>query len=104
MKRYWWKTGSGRIELHIAMNDARTALRSRPCNDDIASLRNVPYLRRQLAKISPSVLLGELREYGAWNNAELADHDANLTRLLWLACCDVAEGQGGPVEVDEVTL
>lgn len=104
MKRYWWTTGSGRIELQIAMKDARAASHPGPCDADVDRLRGVPYLRRQLAKIAPSVLRGELREYGAWDDAELADHDANLSRLLWLACCDVAEGHGEPVEVEEVTL
>ena len=32
-----------------------------------------------------------LREYGAWDAEELADHEANARRVLWLACGDVKE-------------
>lgn len=32
-----------------------------------------------------------LRGYGAWDDAELADHDANLNRLVWLLGCDLRE-------------
>ncbi len=63
------------------------------CDDDIAALRQVPAIRRQLDKIKPETLQAELREYGAWDDAELADHDANLSRILWLLCGDIVEGQ-----------
>jgi hypothetical protein len=32
-----------------------------------------------------------LRGYGAWDDDELADHDKNLNRLVWLAGCDLRE-------------
>lgn len=32
-----------------------------------------------------------LKQYGAWDAAELADNDANRTRMLWCAACDIAE-------------
>ena len=32
-----------------------------------------------------------LRGYGAWDETELADHDANLDRLVWLTGCALAE-------------
>lgn len=32
-----------------------------------------------------------LRGYGAWDDAELADHDTNLSRLVWLAGCMLRE-------------
>lgn len=31
--------------------------------------------------------------YGAWEVKELADHDANLNRLVWLTGCAFAEGE-----------
>lgn len=104
MKRYWWTTGSGRIELQIAMEDAEYASHTGSCDPEVYNLRTFePYIKRQLDALAPSVVRDELREYGAWDYAELADHDANLSRLLWLACCNIAEGEGEPVEVEEVT-
>ncbi|MGO4441370.1 hypothetical protein [Rhizobium sp. RAF56] len=32
-----------------------------------------------------------LRPYGAWEDAELSDHQTNLERLVWLAGCDLRE-------------
>ena len=46
----------------------------------------------RLAKIDPAILRDELREYGAWDENELADHDQNLQRLLWLAAGDIVDG------------
>jgi len=38
------------------------------------------------------MLKKELREYGAWDEVELKYHAINLRRLLWVACCDISEG------------
>jgi len=32
-----------------------------------------------------------LSGYGAWDDDELSDHDANLNRLVWLAGCNLRE-------------
>jgi hypothetical protein len=34
-----------------------------------------------------------LKGYGAWEPEELADHDANLDRLVWLTGCALGEGE-----------
>lgn len=33
----------------------------------------------------------ELKEYGTWDIVELADTEENKRRILWIACCDIAE-------------
>ena len=48
-------------------------------------------IAEQLAKLDPKLLASELKERGAWDEAELADHDQNLQRILWIAACDIAE-------------
>jgi len=50
-----------------------------------------PAINRQLKKLDPALVAVCLKEYGAWDAAELSDHTDNLTRLLWCACCDIAE-------------
>lgn len=87
----WWISSSGRIELRIPMEQARSCSHAGACDNDIAALRKNPAIKRQLDTISPDTLKAELKEYGAWNAAELADHEANLDRILWIACCDLAE-------------
>lgn len=32
-----------------------------------------------------------LAAYGAWDDGDLANHDENLRRLVWLAGCDLRE-------------
>lgn len=32
-----------------------------------------------------------LASYGAWDDGQLADHDENLRRLVWLTGCDLRE-------------
>lgn len=32
-----------------------------------------------------------LRDFGAWSDAELSDHQENIERVLWLACCELGE-------------
>ena len=34
-----------------------------------------------------------LKGYGAWDDEELADHDENLARLVWLTGCGLAEDE-----------
>lgn len=93
-KTYHWCTGSGRIELELTRDQFESGSHSGACDDDIATLRRVPAIAAQLEQIEPALLSEELREYGAWDDAERADHDANLSRLLWLACGDLCDGEG----------
>lgn len=89
----WFSTGSGRIGFQIAENDAAQASHPGDCEADVKELRQKPYIAEQLIAIKPEVPAEELKEYGAWDDKELSDHDQNLTRLLWLACGDIADGR-----------
>lgn len=90
--KVWWSTGSGRIELELDRDDASSGSHSGACDDDIAELRKVPYIAKQLESLDPRLVSDELKEYGAWDESERADYDANLDRLLWLACGDITDG------------
>jgi hypothetical protein len=57
----------------------------------VKALRQVPKIKRQLDKIDPELLRSELKEYGAWDANELANHEDNLDRILWIAGCDIRE-------------
>lgn len=58
---------------------------------DVMRLSQERKIRRQLEKINPEDLKRELREYGAWDDEELADHAQNLQRILWIAAGDITE-------------
>ena len=88
----YWTSSSGGIELNITRKQAEACAHPGPCDSDVLELSGVPAINRQLAKIDPASLREELREYAAWDDIELSDHDANLQRLLWLACGDIVDG------------
>jgi|SRR5580704_1534557 hypothetical protein len=87
----WFTSGCGRIEIGMTMDDANSAAHQGQCDEDVLALSKVPEIARQLEAIDPIVLVRELREYGAWDENELADHRQNLQRILWLACNDITE-------------
>ena len=43
----------------------------------------------------PADCAAYLKGYGAWDDAELADHDENLRRLVWMTGCALRETQDG---------
>lgn len=89
----WTYTSSGRIELNITKRQAAIGYHQGQCDEDINELRQVPAIKRQLVKLNPEILLNELKEYGAWNDEELCDHDANLSRILWIMCGNIIDDQ-----------
>ena len=86
-----YTTGSGKIEIEITKKQAIKGYHSGQCDQDIAELRQIPAIKRQLARINKAVLIDELKHWGAWAEEELQDHDENLDRFLWLACADIVE-------------
>ena len=86
-----YTTGSGKIEIKITKNQALKCYHSGRCDQDIAELRQIPAIKRQLAKIDKAVLINELKHWGAWSDEELQNHEGNLDRFLWLACADIVE-------------
>lgn len=87
----WWSDGSGRIELRIGLQDARGCSHSGQCWSDIVALAQEPYVQTQLGRLSATAVRTAVRDYFADDRESLYDHQSNLRRLLWLACCDLAE-------------
>lgn len=57
----------------------------------INEMRQLPEVVAELSEIDPVKLIEELREFGAWGLDELADHNENLNRILWIACLNIQE-------------
>lgn len=87
----FWTDGSGRLNLEIKLEDAQSGSHQGRCDEDVAALRRVPYIAAQLEQWSEDDVRAELSEYGAWDDEDLADHETNLDRMLWLACGSVVE-------------
>jgi len=86
----WWCTSSGRIELRLKLDDAAIGYHGGLCDDDIAYLRTLPYIADQLKALDENLVRDEVAQYSDWDTD---DHDANLNRLLWIACGDLEEEQ-----------
>lgn len=97
----WWTSSDGSINLQMTREQAASVSHSGRCDDDVEALRRVPAIAAQLEKIDPSDAREELEGYGAWDEEELADHSANLDRIVWQAGCAIAEGQCDPEETDQ---
>ena len=87
----YWTDSSGRIELKMTKREAQSASHIGQCDADVLALSQRPAIARQLAKIDPAQLRDTLREYGAWDDEELADHAQNLQRVLWIAAGDIRQ-------------
>lgn len=87
LKTYWGKWFQGRAAIcplpEAAIADCSA---SGPVDDAVA------YWVDRLQLEAPAWLLREhLKEYGAWDRADLCNHRANLERLLWTWASDCAE-------------
>ena len=90
----YWTSSSGRIELNIPQGLESVGYHSGACDSDIAELMELDSIKAQLSAIVPQVLSDELKEFGAWDDLELANHGDNLARILWIACGDLVDGKG----------
>lgn len=89
-----------RFTLELSAEHARQGSHQGACDADISELLTLPEIASQLDSIDPAKIANELREYGAWDDAELQDADQNRARILWIACGDInTEGKsaGQPV-------
>lgn len=82
-----------RFEIKLTLKQAQAGSHQGQCDDDIYFLRKLPSISAQLNGLDPGKVKDELREYGAWEDSELSDHDSNLDRILWLACGNIAEDE-----------
>ena len=87
----WYNSGSGRIQIKMSLAQAQSASHPGRCDEDVAALLKDRNISWQISKLDPKVVKDELKEYGAWDDDELADHDANLARLVWLAAGDIVD-------------
>ena len=81
-----------RFDIQMTKAQAQSASHPGPCDADVEELIKVPEIRRQLAKLEPAKLAEELKEYGAWDDEELADNEQNKRRIIWIAAGNIAEG------------
>ena len=86
-KLYWYISGSGMVEFQITGECVSDCSHSGQCFPE------VEYWEKQLdwSNIDPDAIRSELREFGAWDDQELANDLDNRHRILWSAANDISE-------------
>ena len=59
-----------------------------PCDADVKRWAQITDLE-EIA--TPDAIRAELREYGAWDDEELADDEQNIRRILWIAAGNIRD-------------
>lgn len=71
------------------------------CEEDVIRCMELPEVKAELAEIDPEQLRKELSEYGAWDDEQLADHNANLQRILWIAAGNIQDEEKANKALDK---
>ena len=79
------------FDLYFTRQDVDSVPSSGRCDDAVKIIAKKPYIVRQFANIDNSKLSNELSGYGAWDDIELQDKQANIERIIWIACGDIKE-------------
>lgn len=79
------------FDLYFTQQDVDSMPLSGQCDYTVQAIAKKPYIIRQFAAIDNSKLVNELSEYGAWDDTELQDKQANIERIVWLSCSDIKE-------------
>lgn len=80
-----------RFEIKMTLEQAKSVAHQGRCDEDVTELLKDKKFRRQFNKIDSESIAAELKEYGAWNEEELKDIEANLERITWIAGCNIVE-------------
>lgn len=83
--------GTRGLEIEMTVEQALDASHRGQCDDDVAALLRHPEIAAQFDAMSPDEIRAALKEYGAWDDEQLADDHENRLRALWSAACDIRE-------------
>ena len=80
------------FEIELTKKDALSMAHQGQCDDDVkAFLKTNKKIHNQLNKIGSIAIAEELKNYGAWDETELADEEANKERIVWFAAWQIKE-------------
>lgn len=88
----YWSSSDGSLQLEISLEDAESGYHTGQCDDDIEGLRKLPHIRSQVFNWDEDDVREELINYG-YDPNDLENSYDNESRLLWLACGSIVDGQ-----------
>ena len=80
--------------IKMTLSQAKLAYHQGQCDEDVAALVATPAIVKQLRDIGPVRIMLELREFGAWDDEELMDWEANKGRIVWIAAGNIVDEHG----------
>ena len=80
----------GSIELPLDIIES--CYHTGDCSKDIKECIELPEIKAELSEIDPMQLINELKEYGAYTDEELSNHNDNLERIFWIAAGNIHDG------------
>lgn len=84
-----------RFEIKMPFGAAKDCSHQGQCDEDV---RHWAGKIERPSDCTVENLAAELKEYGAWDAEELADDEANWSRIVWLAAGNITEGFKAPVK------
>ncbi len=82
------------FKLMMQYGNAKACCHSGSCDDDCEAVRNIPYIRKQLDRLSNEQLESAAREYGVeFEKYEGRDipRDVLEIYIVWLSACDIVD-------------
>ncbi|SAK58933.1 hypothetical protein AWB81_01770 [Caballeronia arationis] len=86
-----WSSPCGRLDLELTATQIFSVNLVGLQDQEIRRLSEDPDVKDQTAFWAAEVVAAHLREYGAWSEEELKDHQANIQRTLWTVCCELRD-------------
>jgi hypothetical protein len=86
-----WTSACGRLEIDLTAAQIFSVSMAGPRDREILKLSEYPDVLDQTAYWEPEAVAANLREFGAWSEEELKDHQANIRRTLWTVCCELRD-------------
>lgn len=78
--------------IQMTKKDALSMSHQGQCDDDVSHfLKTNKSIKKQLAAIGGEAIASELKGFGAWDETELADVEANKERIVWEAANRIRE-------------
>jgi hypothetical protein len=75
----------------LTYEEAKKGYHQGNCDEDIKELLKLSHIKEKFDKIEPYSIKAYLKEYGAWDEFELSNVEANKERFLWLKCAEKQE-------------
>ena len=93
LEHEWWLWKANVEDVLRSTDSIDACAHSGDCKSNVRDTIALPEVAEVIDRLPrrDPWLVRELRETGAWTDAELEDHDLNVVRMVWIIACDAKE-------------